>query len=231
MGRMASLDIRQPLEIGEPQEVQTIWPWLLRPADPVKASDLTDIQNLANNYFTRCFETQQKPTLTGLALCLGVGGPTALQRLAQRRPELRWMVSRCLTAVAHSYETMIAEGSNPSGPIFMLKHLPEFDPDDPAGAKPVQYWNEKRELLINARVHGAKDPQEESSGLSPKEVYLRIIHGVEEIHEDIVEDEEAPALQHSIDTLEQLLQHREKVTEGPLADAKERTLLLDDSDS
>jgi hypothetical protein len=184
---MASLDITgkkgKKLEIAPP--AQSPWPWLTRPADFVPLSDLRQIQNRANDYFTTCYERDIRPTLTGLSLAVGVPGPTSLQRLAQRRPELRWMISRCLTAVAHSYETMIAEGGSPAGPTFMLKQIPEFDPDEPAGSKPVQYWTDRRELVINARVHGARRPEDEGSELTPRESYLRVIHG--QADDDILE--------------------------------------------
>jgi len=186
---MASLDIKgigKPLEIAEPARPE--WPWLLRPCDPVPLDNIDEIAERANDYFTRCYEYNEPPKLTGLALAVGVPGPASLQRLAQRRPELRWMISRCMTAVAHSYESMIAEGSSPQGPMFMLKHLPEFDLEEPAGSKPLQYWNERREVIIDARVSGVKQPNEGGAELTPYEAYMKIIHGEVDIEDAIYED-------------------------------------------
>jgi hypothetical protein len=94
-----------------------------------------------------------------------------------RNPEWRHIVSQCMTAVAHAYECMIQPGVNPAGAVFMLKQIPEFDPEEPVGTKPIQYFTEKREILLDARVHGAVELHNTGADLTPREAYLRVIHG------------------------------------------------------
>jgi hypothetical protein len=188
------------------------FPWLTHPCDPVYMKSEGDMRKAANEYFTTCAELGIKPRLNGLALVLGVTGPTSLQRLAQRRPAFRWMISRCLTAIAYGYEEDIEKGSS-AGNIFMLKHLPEFDVQDPAGSKPVQYFTDKRELVINAHVSGVKYPDQEGAELTPREAYLKVIHGhnddmddiVEGVFEDVVEEGHSLELAPDLDRLEQIL--------------------------
>jgi hypothetical protein len=197
-----------------PEAPEPEFPWMTRPADLVPLGDVKAIANRANKYFTQAHRLGVKPTLTGMALALGVTGPASLQRLAQRRPELRWIISRCLTAVAHGYETTLAEGGPAQGAVFMLKHLPEFDVEEPKGSKPVQYWTEKRELVINARVYGVRNPEDEGADLSPREVYLRVIHGEDDCNVLEVSPEEKTSDPNAVNpnSLEQLLSDSSKFT-------------------
>ena len=148
--------------------------WLRSPATivPIKSKD--DFVERANAYFAECLDNETRPTITGFALAVGLPGPTSLIRLGQRVPELRHSISRCMTAVAHNYEAMIGHG-NAAGPMFMLKNIPDFDPDEPVGSPGVQFFNERKEVLLTAEVYGAATDADEYAAADPLDAYLAII--------------------------------------------------------
>lgn len=149
-------------------------PWLLRPASTAPLESEDDFINRADQYFEDCNSAGARPTITGLALAVGLPGPTSLIRLGQRVPSLRYPISRCMTAVAHGYEAMIGDGS-PAGAIFMLKNIPDFDPDEPVGSPGVQFFNDRKEVLLTADVYGAASDAEEYAEMDPLETYLSIV--------------------------------------------------------
>ena len=153
------------------------FPWIAEPIRRAERYDEDELIRRANIYFRHCADNGEQPRLTGLALALNLPGPAAITRLAMRNPEWRHVISQCMTAVAFGYESMIQAGVNPSGAIFMLKQIPEFDPEEPAGSKPLQYFTDKREVLLEARVYGAVELNTEGGKLTPREAYLKIIHG------------------------------------------------------
>lgn len=164
-------------ELRDPNEVVTITApeWLRRPADIKPITKYEDFANRANDYFTECLETETRPTITGLALATGLPGPTSLIRLGQRIPALRAVISRCMTAVAHQYEQIVASGGASGGAQFMLKNIPDFDPDDPEGSPGVQFFNDRKEILLQAEVFGAAVSGEDYADVDPIEVYLSVI--------------------------------------------------------
>ena len=127
-------------------------------------------------YFEEWHEQLLRPTITGLALATGLPGPTSLIRLGQRVPELRAVISRCMTAVAHGYEQLIGLGGASAGAQFMLKNIPDFDPEDPVGEPGVQFFNDRKEVLLQADVHGAATSGEDYDGdVDPVEIYMSVI--------------------------------------------------------
>lgn len=148
--------------------------WLRAPATVVPIKSPDDFVSRANAYFAKCLDEEIRPTLTGFALAVGLPGPTSLIRLGQRVPELRHAISRCMTAVAHSYESMIGHG-NAAGPMFMLKNIPDFDPEEPVGSPGVQFFNERKEVLLTAEVYGAATDIDEYANADPLEAYLSVI--------------------------------------------------------
>ena len=148
--------------------------WERAPAtiDPPKGVD--DFITRSNAYFAECVDTDTRPTVTGYALAVGLPGPTSLIRLGQRLPELRYSISRCLAAIAKGYEDMIG-GGNAAGPLFMLKNIPDFDPDEPIGAPAVQFFNERKEVLLQSNVVGAARGDSEFDKEDPLTTYLRLI--------------------------------------------------------
>ena len=157
---------------------KTVPAWLRAPATVDPPKGLEDFVERSNAYFTECTETDTRPTITGYALAVGLPGPTSLIRLGQRVPELRYPISRCLAAIASGYEDLIGCGS-PTGPIFMLKNIPDFDPDEPIGAPAVQFFNDRKEVLLQSNVVGAARSDSEFDKEDPLETYLRLIrqHG------------------------------------------------------
>jgi hypothetical protein len=157
-----------------------------------------EFEAAANEYFERCFLTKTPPRLNGLALALGCPGPASLQRLAMRKPELREIISRCLTAVANAYECV--EGNSVLA-MFMLKHIPEFDVLEPEGTAPLQYFKDRQEVNVYSQVTGVIDHSIKGAHLSPREAYYRLIHQRDALPDDIIEAEVVEAKPLSIEDL------------------------------
>ena len=119
---MANQDIKD-IELGHPNQIsETYAPaWLRNPATIIPIVNWEDFTDRANLYFEECLDEAIRPTITGLSLATGLPGPTSLIRLGQRVPELRHVISRCMTAVAHGYEQLIGLGGASAGAQFMLK--------------------------------------------------------------------------------------------------------------
>jgi hypothetical protein len=153
---------------------KTALEWRRSPATPSQPNGVQDFIERSNRYFEGCHDNEIRPTLTGYALAVGLPGPTSLIRLGQRMPELRYTISRCMTAIATAYEEMIGFG-NATGPLFMLKNIPDFDPDEPIGSPPVQFFNEKKEIILNANIAGVARTDSEYDEEDPVDTYARLI--------------------------------------------------------
>jgi hypothetical protein len=79
-----------------------------------------------------------------------------------------------MIAVSVGYEELIGLG-NAAGPMFMLKNIPDFDPDEPLGAPPVQFFNDRKEILLQSNVHGAASAEKEFEGEDTIETYVRLL--------------------------------------------------------
>jgi hypothetical protein len=166
------------IELGHPNAVvpASVPDWLRNPATIQPIVNWSDFTDRANLYFNDCADDESRPTITGLALATGLPGPTSLIRLGQRVPELRAVISRCMTAVAYGYEQLIGMGGASAGAQFMLKNIPDFDPEDPIGAPGVQFFNDRKEILLQADVHGAATAGVDyDSDIDPIEVYMSVI--------------------------------------------------------
>lgn len=148
--------------------------WKRNPATVNPPAGVEDFIARSNLYFNECADTDSRPTVTGYALSVGLPGPTSLLRLGQRIPELRYVISRCMIAIASGYEELINRG-NASGAIFMLKNIPDFDPDEPVGAPAVQFFNDRKEILLQTNVHGAARSDAEFDNEDPIETYVRLL--------------------------------------------------------
>lgn len=148
--------------------------WKRRPASVKPPSGINDFIERSNAYFEHCADTDTRPTVTGYAIAVGLPGPTSLMRLGQRIPELRYSISQCLTVIAQAYEEMIGQ-VNAAGLIFMLKNIPDFDPDEEIGTPPVQFFNDRKEIFLNMNVAGAARSDKEFEDEDPLETYVRLI--------------------------------------------------------
>jgi hypothetical protein len=164
-----------------------MFPWLVNPATPFRLESIGELSAAANNYFQACAEQGLHPRVTGLALALGLPGPSSLTRLARRRPELKHLLSRCMTAVAYHYEDQINGGSSASAAVFMLKNIPDFDTQDKSSAGEIKYFRDRHEVMVNHNIPGVVD-EEATRGaeLSPAEAYMTLIRGKEIIDIEIV---------------------------------------------
>lgn len=148
--------------------------WRRNPATVDAPSGIDDFINRSNRYFEECADLDTRPTITGYALAVGLPGPTSLIRLGQRIPQLRYAISRCMMAIAVNYEEMIGFG-NAAGPMFMLKNIPDFDPDEPVGSPSVQFFNDRKEILLNSSVAGVARADQAHDKEDPLETYIRLI--------------------------------------------------------
>lgn len=148
--------------------------WQKNPATVVPLKSIKEFETRANLYFEACIERDERPTITGFSLAIGLPGPTTVLRLGQRVPEIRYALSRCITAIAHEYEQMIGAGQA-TGPMFMLKNLPDFDPEEPDGEPAVLFFNDRKEITLTANVVGAAESGDGFEELDPLDVYLSVI--------------------------------------------------------
>lgn len=149
--------------------------YLRNPASIEPIESISKFKDKANSYFSECDDLQIRATITGFCLAVGIPGPTSLIRLGQRIPELRYTISCCMTAISHGYEQMIGNG-NAAGPLFMLKNIPDFDPEEPIGSPGVQFFNDRKEILLQTEVFGAVSSGEDyDSDVDPLDIYLSII--------------------------------------------------------
>lgn len=148
--------------------------WRRNPASVKPPTGVEDFINRSNAYFESCADTDTRPTVTGYAVAVGLPGPTSLIRLGQRIPQLRYTISQCLMVISLGYEEMIGAG-NAAGPLFMLKNIPDFDPDEQIGSPPALFFNERKEIALTVDVAGAARADEEFDDEDPLDTYVRLI--------------------------------------------------------
>lgn len=172
---MAGKSIEELLAANDSLGEIPIPTWLRKPASIKSVTSVKNFVERADDFFEKCATAGVRPTITGFCLSVGLPGPTSLIRLGQRIPELRHIISSCMTAIAHGYESMIGNG-NTAGAMFMLKNIPDFDPDDPEGSAAVQFFNDRKEIYLQADVHGGVTLEElEDPNADPIETYLALI--------------------------------------------------------
>lgn len=150
--------------------------FLRQPATIQRLESKSEFIEAANEYFAYCEQAKLAPQLTDLALAFGLPGVSSLHRLGRRRPDLTEVLSRCITAIASGYEKLLASSAS-RGAIFALKHLPDFDLEEPVGSPEVAFWTDKQQLEVTSRIAGVKEADEEGSDLSPEEAYVKIMRG------------------------------------------------------
>lgn len=146
--------------------------WWSAPASITPLESIEAFPTRADAYFRDCDQREERATLTGFCVAIGLPGPTSLLRLGQRVPELRAVISRCCTRIAAGYEAMIGTGQS-AGPIFMLKNIPDYDPEDPEGAPAVLFFEDRKEIVFRDVVGAAG--QEEDFKDDALGTYLSII--------------------------------------------------------
>ena len=160
-----------------------VFDWLRNPVNGSPPLNVEQLSDRATDYFMRCADCKVMPSLTGLTLALGLSSVTSIHGLGIRKPEMRWALSRCLTAISYYYEMGMALGEIKSAvSTFMLKHLNTFDADDPEGTPATVFWSDKQvvDIQINANVNHKVEK------ISPEEAYARLVKG-EEISNDTID--------------------------------------------
>jgi hypothetical protein len=145
--------------------------WWTGPASVKPLESIEAFPSRADAYFKDCEQRETRATLTGFCVAIGLPGPTSLLRLGQRVPELRATISRCCTRIAAGYEAMIGSGQS-AGPIFMLKNIPDYDPEDPEGAPAVLFFEDRKEIVFQDVTGAAGQEDFQGDALA---AYLSII--------------------------------------------------------
>jgi hypothetical protein len=69
---------------------------------------------------------------------------------------------------------MIGSGTA-TGPMFMLKNLPDFDPEEADGEPAVLFFNDRKEITLTTDIAGRAVAGEEFEDADPLDVYLSVI--------------------------------------------------------
>ena len=170
---------------------------LRRPADTISLETVEEYKEAANAYFTHCYDNDIHPRFNAFALHIGLNGPSGVHRLAMRRPELREVISRCVTAIAAWYEESLTT-SGSKGAIFALKHLKDFDAEEAAGSAPLPFWQDTKEIIMENRIVGVSRMEDKGKEYTPQEAYMRIVQGqnVVEINQIVNGEEHSPERLH-----------------------------------
>ena len=161
---------------GEEEATVPVPEFLRSPATVPQLTEPAEFEQAANKYFDYCISNELQPQLTELVLAFGLPGVSSFHRLGRRRPELRLVLSRCVTAIAAGYERLLASSSS-RGAIFALKHLPDFDLEEEGGSPEIPFWTDKQELTINSNIAGVQGKEDEWRHLTPEEAYAKIMRG------------------------------------------------------
>lgn len=170
---------------------------LRNPADTIHLKTVEEYIEAANAYFAHCYDNEIHPRLNSFALHIGLNGPSGVHRLAMRRPELRDIISRCITAIAAWYEESLTTSAS-KGAVFALKHLKDFDREEPEGALPLPFWQDSKEVILENRIVGVRRLDDKGKEYTPQEAYLRIVQGqsVVEINQIVNGEEQKPERLH-----------------------------------
>ena len=188
-------DLNLPPDISgmEPEPESTRPICLREPATAIHLKTVEEYTEAANAYFRHCYDNDVHPRLASFALAIGLPGVSSVHRLGRRRPDLREIISRCITTIASWYEEELSTSVS-KGAIFALKHLHDFDLEEEAGAPALPFWQEKKEIVLENRIVGVQVLEEKGKEYSPQEAYMRIVRGqnVVEISQIKENGEESP---------------------------------------
>lgn len=170
-----------------PPNTVTVDTWRRRPCDVVEFKSDEERLEAINAYFDKCAAENRRPLLTGVAMVAGYSGVTEMRRAAMRDTSIRWALSRVYTAIASYYEEMVGTVAG-SGPLFMLKNMPDYDDLDKEGAPAERPFQER--IVVEEHVTGVRSVDTEGADLTPRLAYLKLIQGAVV---DLEEEEEAMA--------------------------------------
>lgn len=151
---------------------------LRNPTSVPRPTDAKELAGAINQYFGACMDADQRPTMTGLALSMGLTSVTSVERMGRRNEAYREIIGRALLAVANGYEAMLGSGST-SGAIFGLRNVPDgFDLDEPAGSPAPRFWQDVKQVELSGHISGVVSHEHKGLELSPEEAYAKIIEGI-----------------------------------------------------
>lgn len=165
---------KPPSEEAPPnQRQEDVFDWLRAPAKGLPPPEtLEQVIDRSTDYFSRCADNEIQPTLTGLTLALGLPTVSSIHRIAKYKPEYRFSLGRCLTAIAYYYEQGMASGKTKYAVSqFMLKHLNFFD-DAHEEAEVSKFWSDKQEVEIKLY-----EERKEKKKLPPQQAYEALLAG------------------------------------------------------
>lgn len=148
------------------------------PTSVPRPKSLAELRFAIQRYFGAIADAESRPTITGLALGLGLTSVTEMERWGRRNPSYRDLIGKAMLAVSMRYEELLSLGGSPAGAIFGLKNIPDgFDMDEPSGTSSPRYWNDKKELEVSGNIAGVITHEHMGRELSPEEAYAKVIEG------------------------------------------------------
>ena len=206
--------------------------FLRKPSLSVVGKTAEDLARLSDEYFNACFTAKIRPTVTGYALAIGLASVSSIERLGQRRPDLRYILGRSLLIIQHGYESQLGFG-NPAGLMFALKNIPDgFDVDDPEGTPSPFFWQDRKQVDLTFNgVIGIKDLEKD---VTPEEAYARIIKGeavrLPEDSEDLENQEPSESSESSESSDSPESKESQKLPESPSENTRPSWLDVNDRD-
>ena len=79
-----------------------------------------ELQEVIDDYFFLCSQTEEHPTITGLALAINLVRQSLLNY--EGDPEFMDTIKRAKARVEHAVEKTLLSGKSPAGAIFNLKN-------------------------------------------------------------------------------------------------------------
>lgn len=184
-------ELELPKLDSAPPNTVTVDDWRRRPCDIVEFKSDDERLEAINAYFDKCAAENRRPLLTGVAMVAGYSGVTEMRRAAMRDTSIRWALSRVYTAIASYYEEMVGTVAG-SGPLFMLKNMPDYDDLDKEGAPAERPFQER--IVVEEHVSGVRSADTEGADLTPRLAYLKLIQGamidLEEEEEELATESE-----------------------------------------
>lgn len=106
-------------------------------------NDVDELEKACDEFFLKCIENKERPTVTGLALYLGFADKSTLYEYRDR-DELSYPIKQSLMKIENALELRL-DGTGVAGIIFALKNMGWKDKTEQTitGAVPV-IWHEEK---------------------------------------------------------------------------------------
>lgn len=134
--------------------------------------------SLAELYFARCEHADERPTMSGLALALGLSSISGLERLGIRNPALRSLIGRAFLLIQHFCEGDLFVKGATDGAKFTLKNIPDGFPEDPRDQIDLSpYWKDTKQIAVTGQFQSNVVHEVLGETISPERAYEKLIRG------------------------------------------------------